>query len=222
MSVLACCGQFAQHIFIEVSLHIQVCNVMLIQILQAGNDFLEHLGCGNQEHGVAHIPGERCVGPGSFFWFIRDFDQFSLRCKIWKASIFHVFDCWKDPLRHDRVNLPGIVIFELTPAHGLPGRGLWENFIHFFIGHILEGFRFQLLLVQGPDKHQICELLNHRQGVGNSTGPNVCPDFVDLVFNHACDHRRPPILASPPRSLSRQPSYIPNCTILPVKNQRLM
>ncbi len=77
-----------------------------------------------------------------FFWFIRDFDQFSLRCKIRKGVRISCLIAGKT--RSDMIvkNLPGIVIFELYSSAWLARQGDVGKFYPFFIGHILEGFRF--------------------------------------------------------------------------------
>ena len=62
LAVLTGSGQLVQHIRIQVALHIQSCQVVLIEFVQAGDDFLQHLGRGDEEHGVAYI-----VGKGGIF-----------------------------------------------------------------------------------------------------------------------------------------------------------
>ena len=110
----------------------------------------------------------------------------------------HVLDGRENPLGNRLVNVPGIVMLEFAPAHGLSqGRGR-ENLVHFLAGHVFKLFGFQLFLVQGADEHQIGELLDHRQGIGDASRPDVRPDFVHFIFNRTGDHARTP----PPEPLS--------------------
>ena len=56
LAVLPCCCQFAQHILVQVALHIKVGNIVGVKILQPGDDLLQHLWRGNEEHGIVHVP----------------------------------------------------------------------------------------------------------------------------------------------------------------------
>jgi len=55
LPVLAGRGQLAQHVFVKVSLHIEILDVMLIQLVQARDDLLQHLRRRNDEDGVLHV-----------------------------------------------------------------------------------------------------------------------------------------------------------------------
>lgn len=105
----------------------------------------------------------------------------------------HVLDGREHPLGNRLVNVPGIIMLEFAPSHALSqGRGR-ENLVHFPAGHVFKLFGFQLFLVQGADEHQIGELLDHRQGIGDASRPDVRPDFVHIIFNRTGYHAfRPP------------------------------
>jgi len=63
--------------------------------------------------------------------------------------------------------------------------------------HLLHGdahqgsflFLLQLLLIKAADEQQVRELFNDGNGIGNPACPKGFPDFVDLAFQLACDHR---------------------------------
>lgn len=188
LAVLAGSGQLAQHILVEIALHIQVGNVMLIQVVQPGNDFLQHLGCRDQEHGIAHVPGKGGVPLICFPRLFGNLKQIALLIKIRQLSVFQILDGRKDPLGNDRKNVSGVAVLELAPPHGLPSGRLGEDLVHFLPGHVLKFLRFQLFFVQRADEHQIGQLLDDGQGVRDAARPDVRPDFVDFVFNDACDH----------------------------------
>ena len=147
MAVLAGSCQLTQHVFIQVPLHIQIRYIVFVQIIQTGNNFLQHLGGGNQEHGISHIPGKCRVvllivsGPTG------NFHQFSLFGKVRQAAMSHVFNGREYPLGNDIVNIAGIIVFEFAPAHRLSGSRLRKNFIHLFAGHVFKFFRFQFFFI---------------------------------------------------------------------------
>ena len=214
LAVLACGGQLAQHILVQVALHIQAGDIVLIQIIQPGDDLLQHLRRRDQEQGIAHVSGKG----GSFAVVFSLFLQFflglglalfsglaSLGCavrgtagngdqlagffvKVWQLAVPHLLQARKDPLGNNLVNLTGVAIFEFTPPHGLTNSRLWENFRHFLAGHILKGFSLLLFFIQGADEHQISQLLDDRQGIGDAARPDVRPDFIDFIFDCACNH----------------------------------
>ena len=44
--------------------------------------------------------------------------------------------------------------------------------------------------VEHTGVHQVGDLFNHRQRVGNAANPELFPEFVDFAFEVACDHIR--------------------------------
>ena len=196
MTILSGRCQFAQHILIQVSLHIQFCNVMFVKIIQACNDFLKELRRRDKEHRIVHVPG-KCSGvlisPSGLIF---NFNQFSLLIKIGKATVFHALDGWEHTLRHHFKASAGIIIFELAPSHRLSCFRLRENLGHLFPRHILKFFIFQFLFIQRTNKHEVGELLDDGQRVGNSTCPDIRPDFINFISNCACYHLKlPPSLS---------------------------
>ena len=127
---------------------------MLIQIVQPGDDFLQHLGRGDQEHGVAHIAGEGSI---FFYTLLRacHFNHLALRRKIWQMAMFHVFNRREHPLGNHIINLARIAIFEVAPTHGLPDGRRWKDFVHLLASHAFEFFRFQFFFIERTDEHQI-------------------------------------------------------------------
>ena len=204
LAVLSGGGQLAQHVLVQVALHVLLGKIVLVEVVQPGDDLLQHLGRGNQEHGVAHVAGKGGILLGIILdglsipgGRVRP-DRLALFVDFRQAAMAHIFDGREHPLGNRLVNVPGIVMLEFAPAHALPqGRGR-ENLVHFLAGHVFKFFGFQLFLVQGADKHQIGELLDHRQGIGDAARPDVRPDFVYFIFNRTGYHARTP----PPEPLS--------------------
>lgn len=91
LSVLACCSQLAEHVLIQVALHIQLCNIVLVQIIQPRDYFLKQLRGGDDEHRIAHIP---CKSGRAFVClagFVFDLYELPLFIKIGEATILHAF-----------------------------------------------------------------------------------------------------------------------------------
>ena len=160
LAVLPSGGQFAQHVLVQVALHIQIGNVMLIQVIQPCDDFLQHLRRRNQEHRIAHVPGKGRLILHITAGIVGDFHQFPLLGEVRQAAMFHVFDGREDPLGNYIENIAGIVVLEFTPAHGLSNGRLGKNLLHLLTGHMLKFFRFQLFFVQRADEHEIGQLLD--------------------------------------------------------------
>ena len=197
LPVLTGSGQFPQHILVQIPLHIQVGNIVLIQVVQACNDFLQHLGCGNQEHGITHVPGESSIFFRIILGVIYDFDHLALFREIGQMAMLHVFNSREHPLGNDIINLTRIVILELAPAHRLSDRGLGEDFIHLLAAHVLKFFCFQFFFIKRTNEHQVGQLFNYCQRISNAASPDVRPDFIYFIFDCACNHA-----SFPPFSLS--------------------
>ena len=163
---------------------------MFIKVIQPGNDFLQYLGRGNQKHGVAHVPGKGCFVSGFLcFGIIGNRNQLSgVGIKVRQAAVFHFFYGRKYPAGNHLVNIPGVVVFETAPAHGLPRRCFGKNPGQCFPGKGFQFFRFQLFFIQRTDKHQIGQLFNNCQGIGNSPRPDVRPDFIDFISDYSRNH----------------------------------
>ena len=58
LTVLTSRAELAQHILIEVALHIKVGDVMLVKVIQTCNYLLKHLRIGYNEHSAVHVARE--------------------------------------------------------------------------------------------------------------------------------------------------------------------
>ena len=148
LAVLPCCCQFAQHILVQVALHIKVGNVVGVKILQPGDDLLQHLRRGNEEHGVVHVPRKGCVALVRAGGVVLDFHQLAVCIKIRQTTILHLFDGREHPLLHGQENLAGVLILEAAPPHRLSRFAGREDMLHLFARHVLKIFGGKLFLVQ--------------------------------------------------------------------------
>ena len=172
LAVLPCGCQLAQHILVQVALHIKVGNVVGVKIFQPGDDLLQHLRRGDQEHGIVHVPRKGgvlflfilCLQ--NIFLFFRQglaqlfclllclfqlaeyLHQFAVRIKVRQTAILHLFDGREHPLLHGQENFAGIFILETAPPHGLSYFAGREDVLHLFARHVLKIFGGKLFLVQ--------------------------------------------------------------------------
>ena len=148
LAVLPCGCQLAQHILVQVALHIKVGDVVGVKILQPGDDLLQHLRRGNQEHGIVHIPRKGGVALVRADGVVLDLHPFAVRIKVRQTAILHLFDGREHPLLHGQENFAGIFILEAAPPHRLPCRAGREDVLHLFARHVLKIFGGKLFLVQ--------------------------------------------------------------------------
>ena len=207
LPVLSGCGQFSQHILIEIALHIKIRNIMFIKIIQSRDDFLKHLGRGYQKHGIAHITGKGRIALFIASCPFRSICDFTLLRKVRQASMLHILDSGKYPLRNDVINITGITVFKFAPTHGLPRRRLWKDLIHLFAGHIFKFFALQLLFIQRPDEHKISQLFNDCQGICDTARPDIRPDLIHFIFDCARYHVFSSIFALYPNCLHSEVQF---------------
>ena len=86
------------------------------------------------------------------------------------------------------INCPRIAVFEFAPAHGLPKGRRREYLAHGLAAQILQALDLQLLLIQRTNKHEIGELLDDGQRVGDAASPNIRLNFIDFVFDDSGNH----------------------------------
>ena len=180
--------QFPQHILVEIPLHVHFRDVMLIEIVEAGDDLLQDLGRRDEEGGVLHVPPEGRGVLGLSLHHIICPDGVLFCVDFRQPPVLHGFDGRENFPRHDGVDVLGRVILESAPPHGLPARRLGENLRHLFAAHVLEALIVQLLLIQRADEHQVRELLDDGQRIRHPAGPDVCPDLIYLILDRPCDH----------------------------------
>ena len=140
--------QFSQHILVQIALHIKVGNVVGVEILQPGDDLLQHLRRGDQEHGIVHIPRKGGVALIRAGGVVLDFHQLTVCVKVRQTAILHLFDGREHPLLHGQENFAGIFILEAAPPHRLSCRAGREDVLHLFARHVLKIFGGKLFLVQ--------------------------------------------------------------------------
>ena len=186
LSILAGGGEFPQHVFIQVALHVFVFQVVSVQFFQAGDDFFQYLRGRNHESGIGHVGGEDVLFPLPYFFW--QWNQFAGAVEVWQMSFFHGFDGRKYVISHDAEDVVGILVFEMTPPHGLADRRGWEDVIPFESHGVFHFLRVRFFHVQRTDKHEIGQLLDHRQRIRDPSGPDIRPNLIDFVFYGSCYH----------------------------------
>ena len=158
---------------------------LLWAIIEAGDYALEDQGGGNVECGILHVLRE-CR-----FEIITSelIDSDLIRVRILQTAVVHLLDCREHSVLDDIENHTRVLVLESAPAHRLPVFGLGKDLGTGNTGNSLELFVLQFLLIQRTYEHQICQLLNHGQRIGYASGPNRCPDRIDLVLDLPSNHR---------------------------------
>jgi len=180
--------KLAQHIFIQVPLHILIFQIIGIQIFHTRNNLLQHLRRRNEKGRICHKLGKGSIRRILIALPVCNGYHFAAAVEIGKLPILHAFNGRKYESADDMENFIGILILKIAPAHSLShgrGRKYMRNLHSCQNLHLLiSGF----LHIQGTDKHQIGKLFDNRQWIRNTTGPNISPNLVYLIFDCACNH----------------------------------
>ena len=139
--------------------------VVQIQAVQSVNHAHQHTGSGDKEQRILHI-----LGKGSI-----------LTC------IQLVFDKRKNLFVHIAEHRLRLVMTEIMPPAILMLRIKSRIYNRHIKGSRI-GFLAQLVIVQNFDEHQVCNLLDNRQGVGHTGRPENIPNAVDFILQFASNH----------------------------------
>ena len=186
LSVAARRGELAKHVFVQVTLHVEVGNVMLIQFFQPGDDLFQHLRRGHKKYGVLHEMGKGRLGRVIIDIRQRDERAFFL-VEVRQPAAPHALDGRKNALGHDVEHILGVFVLELAPAHGLAGGRLRENFFDLHPERFIV-LVFQLFDIQRADEHEVGKLFNNGERVGQTCGKDVEPNFIDFIFYGPRNH----------------------------------
>ena len=192
LPVLTRGGELAEHILVQVALHILLRDIVLVEVVKPGDDLLKHLRRGDHEYGVAHIAGKGGVAAVGPVRLVGDLDQLAALVKVGQAAVFHVLGGGKDPLPDHVVDLARVAVFEPAPAHRLAdGRGR-KDFGQARHAGVFQFLSLQFLLVERADEHDIGELFDDGQWVGDAARPDVRSNLVHFVSDRSRYHTRPP------------------------------
>ena len=194
-------GDLAEQVLVDVAHDVLVVEVEGLDVV---HDLREHLGGGDEEDRVLHVAREGGV-----------------------ASLADLLDEREDVVLHRLEHLAGLEVAEAVPAEvgvgGLDARLLGDH-ADAVLEHALlqrdaqrRGVRLglQLVVVQQLHEHQVRDLLQHRDGAGDATGPDGLPDLVDLVSQFACYHGRQYTKTRPTR---QQLGNLKTCQMIMWKN----
>ena len=139
--------------------------VVQIQAVQRVNHTHQHAGGGDKEQRILHI-----LGKGSILTCVQ--------LVLDKRKYFFV---------HIAEHGLRLIMTEIMPPAILMLRiksRIYNR--HIKCGCI--GFFAQFIIVQNFDEHQVCNLLDNRQGVGHTGRPENIPNAVDFIFQFASNH----------------------------------
>ena len=179
-------GELAEHVFIQIALHVEAGNVVFIQFFQTGDHLFQHLRRGHEKHGVLHemSKGRLCsvvvtvgqVNEGACFLV-----------EVRQFAALHFLDGRKNALRNDVEYVLGVFVLEFAPAHGLAEGRLREDFFDLHAERFII-LVFQLFDIQRADEHEVCQLFNDGERIGQTRGKDVEPDFIDFIFYGTRNH----------------------------------
>ena len=179
-------GELAKHVFVQVALHIEVGNIMLIQFFQPGDDLFQHLRRGHEKYGVLHEMGKGRLCRAVIDIRQRDERAFFL-VEVRQPAAPHALDGRKNALGHDVEHILGVFVLEFAPAHGLAGGRLRKNFFHLHAEGFVS-FVFQLFDIQRADEHEVGKLFNNGERVGQTRGKDVEPNLINFIFYGPRNH----------------------------------
>lgn len=104
------------------------------------------------------------------------------------SAVVELFQEREDELAHDAVHLLRGLVLEAAPAQfGAGDRspvgvlvGFGENMVERSAEGLFHPLGLELLLVEGPDEHEIGELADDLEGIGDAALPHLLPDGVYL------------------------------------------
>ena len=184
LAVLTGGGELAEHVLVEIALHVEILDVVLVKIVEIGDYLLQDERSRDVEDRIAHVHSESGVPLVGTF----DRDHVSIRIEIRKTAVFHLLDRREDPVLDDVECVTGILVLEPAPTHGLTGFGLREDPGSGDAGSRFELFVLQLLLVERTDEYEIRQLLDDRQRVGQPSSPDRGPHGIDFVLDLSGNH----------------------------------
>ena len=162
--------ELAQHVFVQVAKIVSVLHVVRQQLVDAGNGLFKRLGLVETEGSVLHAFRKGVIR-------MHGFDE---RERLLADHVKHL-------LRRK--------ILEPAPTDCLSFLRLREHMLsshpqHF---HVLG---FELLVIQGFHEHEIRQLHDDLDGVGDTTLPHALPDVVNLVLRRSGNHLLSSLLVS--------------------------
>ena len=179
-------GELAEHVLVQVALHVESGNVVFIQFFQPGDDHFQHLRRGHEKHGVLHE-----VSKGRLCRVVIDIGQRKERAfflvEVRQPAALHALDGRKNALRNDVEHILSVFVLELAPAHGLAERRLREDFFDLHAERFIV-LVFQFFDIQRADEHEVGQLFNDGERIGQTRGKDVEPDFIDLIFYGTRNH----------------------------------
>lgn len=88
-------------------------------------------------------------------------------------------------------HLLGWKILEMAPTNRLAFLSLWKHTLPRRNAHHLHLLDFQFFVIKGFHEHEICQLHDDFNGVGDTTLPHALPDVIDLVLYGSGNHGFP-------------------------------
>jgi len=156
-------GELSKQIFVKVTLGVAIGQWEFVDTIDGRNQETLLL---DQQLGVLHVFAEFGTIKGH-------------AAKMRKYLVPHM---WQ--------HIHGGEILETTPAQSLAVLGFRKNTFERLAGSLGAFFVAGFVDVKQACEHQEGNLFNDRQRIGDASGPEFFPEFIDLTFKRSGDHAR--------------------------------
>jgi len=164
-------GELAQQVFVDIAFYVALGQRQVVDHLQRGG---EHGLVIDRQIGVLHVFADMAKA-------------FTLTALVFGTAEFREERI--DLVLEVAVQLLATHVAEVLPAQQLAFRGIGEQTgeglagaVGFALGHVF-------LHVEHAGEHQVTDLLDHSQRVGDAARPEFFPELVDIVADFAGEHQ---------------------------------
>ncbi|MCY1432509.1 hypothetical protein D9M71_485090 [compost metagenome] len=163
-------GELAQQVFVDIALHVALSQRQGMNHLHGGG---QHRLVLDLQIGVLHVLADMAEA----------FTPTTLALGTAALGEEGI-----DVLLEMLVQLLAAHVVEVLPAQPLAFRGIGEQAVECFAGAVGFALGHVFLHVEHAGEHQVADLLDHGQRVGDAASPEFFPELVDIVADFAGEH----------------------------------
>src|SRR5690554_475516 len=170
-------GQFAQQVFIDIALHITLVQRQVVDHFHGGG---KHRFVLDLEIGIFHVFADMPQAFQGAALFSQPVGLLGFFTQFGEVRVDLVFEVF--------VQLLAAHVAEVLPAQQLAIRGIGEQPVEGLAGAVGLALGDVFLHVEHAGEHQVADLFDHGQRVGDAAGPEFFPEFVYVVTDFASEH----------------------------------
>ncbi len=163
-------GELAQQVFVDIALYVALGQRQVVDHLHSGG---KHGLVLDLQVGVLHVLADMAKA-------------FTLAALAFGDA--ELGEEGVDLLLEVAVQLLAAHVAEVLPAQQLAFRGIGEEAVEGLAGAVGFALGHVFLHVEHAGEHQVADLLDHSQRVGDAASPEFFPEFVDVVADFAGEH----------------------------------